>query len=82
MSVIAKESKIKQTLSVGDLVRDTFGDKGIVVKIKKGVSDSDHGTVHVWQLDKIDYGADNCEHYPEFNWQSILKIIKKCNPSE
>ena len=64
-------------LCVGDKVEDAFGNRGIVVKIIKGNDDIDHGTVYVWQLDRVEYGQDNCEHYPELGWERILKKIRR-----
>lgn len=62
---------------VGDHVVDAEGFEGIVVKIVKGHDDEDHGTVTVWQLQRYGYGADNCEHYPEFGCDRILKLKRK-----
>jgi hypothetical protein len=69
-------------LAVGDHVRDCFGDEGIVVKIKEGWNDEDHGTVTVWQMNRLDYGADNCEHYPHFGWPGILTVVHRANQEE
>jgi hypothetical protein len=68
----------KNEIRVGDKVSDKYGMRGIVVKIERGVSNEDHGTIFVWQLDETDYGADNCEHYAEFEWEThdYLKIIE------
>jgi hypothetical protein len=63
-------------LQVGQHVVDNFGDEGIVVKITPGSSREEHGTVYVWQLNRTEYGADNCEHYPEFEWWNVLKILE------
>ena len=60
----------------GSLVVDRFGDRGIVVKIVKGTSHEEHGTIYVWQMDRMEYGADNCEHYPEFCWQDTLTVVE------
>ncbi len=63
-------------LSLGDHVRDLYcGDEGIVVKIQLGRTTEDHGSIHVWQLNRTEYGADNCEHYVEFEWwDSLTKV--------
>ena len=61
----------------GDRVVDNDGNEGIVVKINKGYDQDDHGTIVVWQLNRDEYGADNCEHYPEFNWQDSLIVINE-----
>jgi hypothetical protein len=61
----------------GCLVVDVDNNRGVVVKIEPGTDDEDHGTVYVWQLDRMDYGADNCEHYPEFGWQRCLTILEE-----
>jgi len=74
---IKNNVKYPQTIKVGDLVTDYLGDKGIVVKIEKGYDDEDHGTIFVWQMDKYGYGADNCEHYCEFNWKNSLRVINE-----
>ncbi len=66
---------INKAIKRGDVVIDFFGDKGVVVKIKPGVDDENHGTIHVWQSERYEYGADNCEHYPEFGWQEKLRIL-------
>lgn len=63
-------------LKIGDHVVDIFGDEGIVVKIIPGINDEDHGTIFVWQMNKLEYGADNCEHYPQFEWFKTLKVVK------
>lgn len=59
-------------LTLGDHVCDRFGDEGIVVRIKLGHTAEDHGTIHVWQLNRLEYGADNCEHYSEYRWWEDL----------
>lgn len=77
-----KNERINSTafLSLGDKVIDVDGNKGIVVKIiepedPKNPSIDDHGTIFVWQLDRIEYGSDNCEHYCYTNWKKILRKI-------
>ncbi len=65
-------------LSLGDRVRPIVGsnkDEGIVVKIRLGRDVEDHGGIHVWQLNQTGYGADNCEHYVEFEWWDSLSLI-------
>ena len=62
-------------IKLGDRVIDEDGYKGVVVKIVEGYSNSDHGLVHVWQEDRYDYGADNCESYCHINWHEILRLI-------
>jgi heat shock protein HspQ len=65
-------------IKIGDCVRDKFsGHRGIVVKIEPHDSEN-HGTIYVWQMDRYDYGADNCEHYCHENWRSVLIF---CDPS-
>ena len=61
-----------------------LGDEGIIVEINKGINNEDHGTVAVWRLNETEYGANNCEHYAEFELEKstfqgkeILKILKK-----
>lgn len=68
---------MKTQLTVGDSVVDVFGARGIVVKIIPGTSLENHGTVYVWQEDRTTYGADNCEHYPEFGWHTVLRVVPK-----
>jgi hypothetical protein len=60
----------------GSLVVDCDGHKGVVVKIEKGVDNERHGTVFVWQSERHEYGADNCEHYPEFGWEKSLTVLE------
>jgi hypothetical protein len=62
-------------LKLGMRVRSTDGDEGIVVKIVEGDEDF-HGAVYVWQCDRLEYGADNCEHYCHSNWKDFLRIIE------
>lgn len=64
-------------LSIGDHVVDHHGHEGIVVRFVQGFDDTDHGQVYVWQLDRTEYGADNCEHYTYMGWERLLKILKK-----
>lgn len=64
-------------LKRGWIVVDTHGNKGVVVKVEPGRDVEDHGTVYVWQIDRTDYGADNCEHYCEFGWEKSLKVLEK-----
>jgi hypothetical protein len=54
----------------GDVVVDLWGAKGVVVKIVEGHDIEDHGTIYVWQMDRTEYGALNCEHYPHYNTES------------
>ena len=65
-----------KTIKRGDCVIDIYGDRGIVVKIVHGHSVEEHGTIAVWQMDRTEYGADNCEHYPYFGWEKVLRILK------
>lgn len=60
----------------GSLVIDRDGHKGVVVKIEKGHDVVNHGAIVVWQIDRYEYGADNCEHYCEFNWRDSLKVLE------
>lgn len=62
-------------ISRGDTVVDSEGYKGVVVRIEHGPTVESHGTIYVWQCDRIEYGADNCEHYPYYGWKSILRIV-------
>lgn len=65
-----------KTLQVGNKVMDLNKNLGVVVKIDPPQEEGDHGTVYVWQLEKINYGADNCEHYAFTQWSSILRILE------
>jgi len=71
-----KKINANRSLKLGDRVVDLFGWKGIVVKIKLHTTDNKteivdvlesdnklNGTIYVWQEDRTEYGADNCEHY-------------------
>jgi len=40
-----------------------------------GVNTEDHGAIYVWQMNRIGYGDDNCEHYCEINWRDNLRIL-------
>lgn len=64
-----------QILKVGSSVVDFDGHKGIVVQITEGYDIEDHGCIAVWQSERTEYGADNCEHYAFFGWQAALKIV-------
>ena len=72
----AKTSRLNENreLKVGDQVIDVDKNRGIVVKIEPGIDSEDHGGIFVWQLDRLNYGADNCEHYAHFNWQPYLRL--------
>jgi len=61
---------------IGAHVVDLDAYEGIVVKIEPGYDVEEHGTVFVWQLNRVEYGIDNCEHYPFFEWHKSLKILK------
>jgi hypothetical protein len=76
---MAKTQRLNESLeiSVGDEIVDVEGHKGIVVKVIPGVSIEDHGTVYVWQSERVEYGADNCEHYIHYNWKPFLRILTK-----
>ena len=67
----------ENTLKIGDRVQDSSKNGGIVVKIIEGHNNEDHGTIYVWQENQKEYGADNCEHYPQFGWEDILRIVKR-----
>lgn len=65
-------------VSVGDHVQDKFDNtEGIVVKIIPGQDVEEHGTIFVWQLNRTEYGIDNCEHYCHFGWRNVLKVLKQ-----
>ena len=62
-------------IKVGQKVKDSLSNKGIVVKIVEGYSDTDFGAIYVWKLHRQGCGSDNCEHYPYFGWESNLRIL-------
>jgi len=66
----------ERILKVGDEVIDAEKNRGIVVKIIPGVSAEEHGTIYVWQSERMEYGSDNCEHYVEFGWKPWLRVIE------
>ena len=74
---VEKTKKINKehVLRRGDVVMDYCGNKGVVVKLITGDSDSNHGFVYVWLSEIMDYGADNCEHYGWFKWQEQLRVL-------
>jgi len=63
-------------LCIGDRVKDENGNTGVVVKIIYGKDIEDHGTIFVWQEDRYEYGADNCEHYSQINWHKYLRVLE------
>ena len=69
--------KKTKTITVGDSVTDCDGHKGVVVKIIPGIDNENHGTIFVWQQDRLEYGADNCEHYVHYGWEKSLRIVTK-----
>lgn len=62
-------------IKLGDKVVDRDGNKGVVVKVVEGFSAENHGSINVWQSERTEYGADNCEHYVFFGWDKHLTII-------
>lgn len=61
-------------LSIGLKIVDRYRNEGIVVKIEPS-SDEQHGTIYSWQINKFNYGSDNCEHYSFECWKRELRII-------
>jgi len=59
----------------GDVVIDVDGHRGVVTRILPGTDIENHGTIYVWQMDRTEYGADNCEHYCEINWREFLRLL-------
>jgi hypothetical protein len=62
----------------GMVVKDIWGHEGVVVEVVKWPGEltfSNHGGIAVWQSERTDYGADNCEHYPYFEWDKVLTIL-------
>lgn len=67
-------------LAVGDEVWDGDKGRGIVVKIIPNNPENpieEHGAIYVWQMDRLEHGADNCEHYAFTNWNWHLMIMSK-----
>jgi hypothetical protein len=71
----AREFNGDKSIELGDIVVDFFGSKGVIVKVVKSTNDF-HGTIYAWQMDKLGYGADNCEHYSYDGWQDNLMILE------
>lgn len=73
-----KPSTKPQAIRIGSEVVDRRNYRGIVVELipAKVLSESDEGLITVWQKDRVDYGADNCEHYHFLHWSDFLKVIK------
>jgi hypothetical protein len=63
-----------KVLICGCEVVDMEKNKGIVVRVNHATPDN-HGSVFVWQSERVGYGADNCEHYAASNWREWLRII-------
>ena len=70
-----KTKKLNESVtpSLGMRVVDVYGFKGVVVKVN--MNDEVDGTIYVWQEDRLEYGADNCEHYCLNNWKSFLRVL-------
>lgn len=76
---IEKTQRLNEGIELkrGMEVKDVYGKKGIVVKIIPENPENpieEHGAIYLWQSEKTEYGADNCEHYCYHNWQSFLRI--------
>lgn len=65
-----------KTIKPGMSVIDIWKNPGVIVYIVPGNTDEDHGCIAVWQSERINYGADNCEHYPYHNWKKLLTIVE------
>jgi hypothetical protein len=66
-------------------VQDVDGWIGVVVKIDEHNPDNpvvEHGTVYVWQEDRMEYGADNCEHWAHVNWSEHLRVLPEENTDD
>lgn len=74
-----KKRNAGKTIRPGMQVVDCFGHRGIVVVVDhpENVTAEDHGTIAVWQKDKLHYGDDNCEHYSFHGWETMLRIEKE-----
>lgn len=66
----------------GSKVVDIFGHEGIVVDIDlmgctpDELSNENHGSITVWQSQRTEYGADNCEHYSYLGWESLITVLE------
>lgn len=73
---VTNDPKIRR----GSKVVDIFGNEGIVVEVStfndEPMTDENHGTVAVWQSERVNHGLDNCEHYPYFNFERILTVLE------
>ena len=68
----------EKELKLGMEVIDRYGDKGVIVKIIEGDgSMEDHGVIYIWQSEKTDFGADNCQHYAFNMWKRELRILSE-----
>lgn len=65
-----------RNIVVGNKGKDVNLNEGIVVKIQEGYNIEDHCIIYVWQLNRVKYGDDNCEHYAYINWKQFLRIIE------
>lgn len=66
----------EKTIKLGDRVIDKWGWRGVVVDVVYGHSVEEHGSIKVWQSDRTEFGADNCQHYCYFEWEKVLRILK------
>ena len=76
----AKNLRLNKDVEVilGMRLVDDEGNHGVVVKIIPHNPENpieEHGTVYVWQEDRMGYGGDNCEHYCHNNWHEFLRIV-------
>jgi hypothetical protein len=64
-------------LKLGVKLIDSRGYRGVVVQLEPPTNETveDHGTIYVWQIDRVGYGDDNCEHYTYSYWQRNLRVI-------
>lgn len=71
-----KELNGNKQLLRGMRVVDMFGHHGVIVEIEipEDPSNTDHGSITVWQSKRFNHGDDNCEHYAYHDWQNILRI--------
>ena len=76
---VEKTIKLNENREIkrGDVVVDRDRNKGVVVQIyvPENPTVEDHGSISVWQSERFEYGADNCEHYAWTNWKSNLRIL-------
>lgn len=49
---------------------------GVIVRVVEPEGEH-HGTIFVWQEHRLDYGADNCEHYAYYDDEQLGSVLKE-----